>query len=166
MSIYSQIDDTAQGLSRKLGIKQKPLAKILTHWTKKSPPNYGEDVVQDIAISLLEQRPDSEWLAYSIARHVVGELWRRYHTRAHYGGVSLDETVNDETGSTLASFIAGSVDYEAQICGNITCSEIFKKLPDWMQECVSLRLNGHNVNGRRAANMKQWAKQNAHAVLA
>lgn len=166
MTIRNLIDETAQGLSRKLGIPQDDVGRILSHWVHKSPPDYWPDACQDIAVSLLESEAANGSHAYAIARNVVADLWRRWQVRQHYGGRSLDETLNDETGATLADFLVGNVDYETQVCGAITCSELFNRLPVWVQEIVSLRLSGHNVNGRRSANMKTWALANAHILIA
>ncbi len=166
MEVRTLIDETAQGLSRNLGIAQDDVGRILSHWVYKSPPDYAADACQDIAVSLLESQAANGSHAYAIARNVVADLWRRWQVRQHYGGVSLDEKLDDTTGASLADFLVGSIDYETQICGAITCSQLFNKLPTWVQEIISLRLSGHNVNGRRSANMKQWALANANILIA
>lgn len=166
MAVRTLIDETAQGISRKLGIPQDDLGRILSHWVYKAPPDYTPDACQDIAVEWLESEPVNGSQAYAIARNTVADLWRRWQVRQHYGGRSLDEKLDDGTGATLADFIAGTIDYETQICGAITCSALFNRLPTWAQEIVSLRLSGHNVNGRRSARMKTWALENAAMLIA
>ena len=158
-------DAIAGAVSRRTGTPEKDVVRTLAFWTKHAPPDYKQDAPQDIALALLEHPTADPALTWHIAKRTIGHLWERWHTRTHYGAASLDARLDDGEGKNLADTIVDVVDYEAQVCGAIECSRLWGLLPEWVKECAQARLTGHNVNGRRSANLKQWALDNAPALL-
>ena len=138
-------DGIAESVSRRTGTPERDVVRTLVWWTRHAPPDYREDAAQDIALALLESPTADARLAWAIAKRTVQDLWKRWHTRQHYGGASLDALLDDDTGRTLADTVADVVDYEAQVCGAIECSRIWGLLPDWVQEVVQKRLVGRRV---------------------
>lgn len=159
------ITENADSLSRRLGLPKDKLVASLKYWSSRCPPDYREDTVQEIALVWLESLPGSVGLAYAIARNTVGHLWEKWHTREHYGTVSLDKEINEGSGRTIADMIAGVVDYEAQICGAIDGSAKWKLLPAWVQKLVAKKLNGFPVRGGDAIMLRKWATANASILI-
>lgn len=165
MTLNTQITETSDALSRRLGIKSQELQNILGYWMRKSPPNNYEDSIQEISLAWMEQLPSTGGLAFAIARHQVSERWKRLYTRKRKDAINLDEALDDGSGRTQGEFIVDQVNYEALMCEEMDTTRTWAKLPEWVQALVQKKLDGENVNGWRAKQLKEWANANASNLL-
>ncbi len=168
------VRETGRALAIELGLNEDELTQILAYWRKRTPPDYQDDAVQDMAVAILKERPTQAHVVFGICRHIVGHLWRAWHTRQHYSGVDLIETapgrtlegMRDDDGARLAEYVVASVAYEARAISRLTAGQIWQALPRWVQTLVRQRLDGVNVNGGKARALARWARDHADTILA
>lgn len=172
---------TTQAVATRLNIKgitADDLESTLRFWVPKGPPQYGHDLLHDIAIAWIEERPINGAVAFGMARHIVGRKWRAWHTRQHF---SIEAMAHDEPGADLDDMIAvkaqrwtdylvGALQTDAVAMGNIVATQIWALLPtEWngynIRNLVERRLEGENL--RKQANiLRGWAIQNAEKLIA
>jgi hypothetical protein len=165
MSLRNDIKDHAQALSRRLGIDQAAMEKILTYWTIRYPGQERQDGLQSLTLALLETLPGTPGLAFAVCRGRNVDWWRAYSYRNHY---SLDWAPNydDSTGETIAEMIGGVVQFERQIDGLIDGQHLWDKLPGRIQEIIRARLLGKRIKGADRTYLHRFAKENGQLLLA
>lgn len=166
MSLKIHVDETADALSKRIGLKAAELSKILMYWARKAPPGTFEDAVQEMAIAWLEQRPEKGNIAFYMGRHIISERWKRVYTKQRKDAASLDEVLDDTSGLTLRDLLVDSTNYEVQVMGHESPENLMAMLPAKIAELVQKRLNGEKVVGWNARYLNQWAAQNAGRIQA
>lgn len=166
MSINVHINETADSLSHRLGIKSKDLARMLSLFMGHAPPKMGEDIIQEIAITWLEQKPERGTIAYGMARHVVGEAWKRFYTRHRKDAMSLNEVLDDDTGRTHADLLTDGVSYEALILDKLEGSALVAMMPADIRDLAQRKIDGEKVMGWNAKRLRSWGAANSHRILA
>ena len=165
MSLRSDIKDHAQALSRRLGVEQAALEKILAFWVVRYPNQEKEDGLQSMALALLEHLPGTPGLAFAVCRGRNLDWWKAYSYRNHF---SLDwaPDYDDTTGITLAETMAGVVEWEHKIDGLIDGERLWDKLPTRIKEIVRQRLLGKRLSGADRVYLHRFAKENGQLLLA
>ena len=165
MGLRNDIKENAQVLSRRLGIEQESLEKVLTYWTIRYPSTEREDGLQSLALALLENLPGTPGLAFAVCRGRNVDWWRAYSYRQHY---SLDwaPDYDDSTGETMAEMLAGVISWEAQLVGYLDGEMLFAKLPKRIQEIIRQRLLGKRLKGADRTYLHRFAKENGQLLLA
>ena len=161
----SDIKDHAQVLSRRLGVDQAALEKILAFWIVRYPNQEREDGLQSLTLALLENLPGTPGLAFAVCRGRNVDWWRAYSYRDHY---SLDRALfyEDGSGVSLAEAMAGVVEWEFKIDGLIDGQRLWDKLPGRIQEIIRQRLLGQRLKGADRTYLHRFAKENGQLLLA
>ena len=82
-STVSVIDETAKALSKRLGLANKELAKILQWHVQRIPYQEREDMIQNLALRLIDTKPSNPKLCFAICQNYVRDWWKAYHIRQH-----------------------------------------------------------------------------------
>ena len=165
MSLRTEIKDNAGALSRRLGVDQSALEKILAFWVVRYPSQEREDGLQTMALALLENLPGTPGLAFAVCRGRNLDWWKAYSYRQHF---SLDwaPDYDDSTGVTLAEAMAGVVEWEKKVDGDMDGQKLWDKLPARIQEIVRQRLLGKRLAGADRTYLHRFAKENGQLLLA
>ena len=165
MGLRNEIKENAQVLSRRLGVDQAALEKILAFWVVRYPNAEREDGLQTMALALLENLPGTPGLAFAVCRGRNLDWWKSNSYRNHY---SLDWSpdYDDSSGVTLAEAMAGVVEWEFKIDGLIDGQRLWDKLPGRIQEIIRQRLLGQRLKGADRTYLHRFAKENGQLLLA
>ena len=165
MGLRNDIRDHAGALSRRLGVDQPSLEKILAFWIVRYPSQEREDGLQSMTLALLENLPGTPGLAFAVCRGRNLDWWKAYSYRNHY---SLDwaPDYDDSSGVTLAEAMAGVVEWEFKVDGLIDGQRLWDKLPGRIQEIIRQRLLGQRLKGADRTYLHRFAKENGQLLLA
>ena len=161
------IQETAQNLSRRLGIPALDLGKVIAFWTIRYPNQEREDSIQDMALALLKYQPGTPGLAFAVCRGRNLDWWKAYKYRQHHsldadnGGLDAE----DSDGVTMAEMLAGRVEWERKIDGVMDARKLWEILPLNIRRTVSKRLRGIRMNGAERVALHRFAKANPQLLL-
>lgn len=176
--IRTDVDAIASGLSRRLGLPEDRLAKILSSLARKSPPDTFQDAIQAISTVWMDEQPDKLEFAYGIGKNVVSQLWRAYHRHSHISldaesGVDLKleseltqaqrttrietqlrEALVNTTQWTLIDSVGAGLD--AQLA--------WSNIPANIREIIQTRLDGIRLADSARKALNRWVKQNGVTI--
>lgn len=95
-STVSHINETAKALSKRLTVKHKELAKILQWHIQRLPYQEREDVLQSLALHLLDKQPSNGKLTFAICHNYIVDWWKAYHVRQHQSLEAMQEGNSQE----------------------------------------------------------------------
>lgn len=147
--------------------EQRITLRVAFIFSSKVPREEREDFFQDIALTLLEAKAETERLAYTIARADWKDWWKKWKVRQHYLNGSLDRTVLDAEGQKVAwgELLIGECEYE-RLDAEIDGAALYHKLPEWIQRLVSDRIDkGRPIKGGDRQLLNKWILAN-HSILA
>lgn len=174
----TDVDGIASGLSRRLGLPQDRLAKILQSLGRKAPPDTFQDAIQAIATVWLDEQPDKLEFCYGIGKNVIHQLWRAYHRHSHLSldaesGVDLKleseltqeqrtirieaqlrEALVDTTEWTLIDSVGEGLD--AQLA--------WANIPGNIREVIQTRLDGIRLADSARESLNRWVKQHGITI--
>lgn len=129
-------------------------------FSAKVPREEREDLFQDIALTLLTNKTDSERLAYSIARCDWKDWWKKYKIRQHF---SLDTVVNDSEGNkvTMGDLVVGESEFELKMNGKLDAQRIWNILPAKLKKVVQAKLLGQMVSPFDNCDLQEWGAKHA-----
>jgi len=126
-------------------------------FASKVPQQEREDMLQELTLALLESGLDDPRLQYIRARQVWIDWYRRYKTREHYGGMSLDYDLGD--GHTLGEYLVSGVAFENEVNGELDGRRLYASLPDGLKPVVAKRLSGKALTPAERQRLSRFARQ-------
>lgn len=163
------ITESAQALSRRLGIKTTALEAILGYWVRRIPGQDREDVAQNLALALLEAKPANPKYAFAICRNKIVDWWRAYSIRQHY---SLDLMIDGDgqgdgakaLGDTVASVSRYELTFE-QVEGKLDGASLYRKLPRDIKLIVAKRMKGKRTSNTERSRLARWLQNDGTREL-
>lgn len=168
------------GIIQKLPREAKHALRCAYVFASKAPLEEREDLYQDLFLAIWKIKPDSEKLAYSIARCDWIDFWKAYKTKQHVNLESITESENN-TPENLANMIIGHVEYENKYDGNIECETIWNRIPDDIKPIVVKKLSGKSLTsgtrkrgrpkveqpliGKHRVAYSRWLRKQAYQIL-
>ena len=131
---------------RKLSKGQREALQCAYIFSSKCPRQERDDLFQDLTLRLLEAKVDNIRLAYSIARCDWIDWWRSFKIKAHYGQLSLDDKIDDDS-LPLSEVLIGELDFECRMAAKMDAERLYNKLPSHIQGIVNKRLIGGSITG-------------------
>jgi len=158
--LTAQIQETADCLSPVLGIPKKhiliALKVALRHISSQANLDDRYDIVQALAIKLLDTRPPSGGFATVVCRNYVRDWNKAYMYRQH---LNLDDILAEPDENADASTVAnrtylqvvgGKVEFEAklveQMDGAKAARKLWQSLTPRLRQIVLKRLRGVRLN--------------------
>ncbi len=134
-------------------------------FSRKAPQQEREDLYQELAIKLLEARPCSDKLAYSIARCDWKDFWKAFKVRSNYNWESIERLGDAEDGGGYGedaidrqvyhgALLDGQIEIERKTDANI----LWNLLPKQIQAIVNKRLEGHALTGAERVAICRYMK--------
>lgn len=118
-------------------------------FSAKAPREEREDLYQSLFLAIWKVNPDSEKLAYSIARCDWLNFWKSYKIKQHLNLESITQS-DDNNPDNLADMIIGSVEYETRYDGKIEAETIWSKIPEDIKPIILKKLSGKAlISGKR-----------------
>lgn len=122
-------------------------------FSSKVPREERDDLFQELALALLQNKTKDERLAYSIARCDWRNWWAKFSIRQHY---SLDTTLNEDTSTTLGDTLVGECEFDIKINGDIDGKALYETLPSWVKSLVDISLRGEPLRGGNRMLLNKW----------
>jgi len=160
-----QLRELANILGSKFGIGEAELRKGLNWQLARIPYQEREDVLQELALRMLEARPCTAAMAFIIARNHVANWWRHYRAHRLYG--DSDITYGSEltdTGEEIIQTIVGEVEWQARIDSELEAKRIFSNLPPRIQGIISKRLAGRRLSGAERVALHRFVNT-GHVII-
>jgi len=147
---------------KKLTPELKTAMKAAYVFASKVPREEREDFFQELILALLQRSTKDEKLAYAIARFDWIDWWRKFTVKRHFFAGSLQDTVEDESGSEvmLAELIVGECEFERKLDGDLDGKALWARLPKPIQALVQKRLLGRALNSTERSQLRRFAKAN------
>ena len=161
--LKNQIRETAEALAGILEFDLSDLERIIRYWTRRIPDQEREDLLQGLAIKLLEARPDTLGLTFSLAKGYTMDWLRKWYVRQH---VSLDLVIDAESKTTLGDVIADEVQYEAITIGKIDAARLWQQIPKYERAIVVKKLQGKRLSKAEDWDLNHFAKKHLDLVYA
>lgn len=147
-------------------IKSLPIAdrialKCAWIFSRRVPAQERQDCLQHFYLLLLDKPTQDERLAYTIARCDWKNWWRDYTRYAQYVTRYLSENVgiDGEGEIELAEALAGDVDFERRLIGDMDGQALYDKLPAWVQRLVNRAIIGYPIKGGERQLLNKWIAQ-------
>ena len=155
-----------KSLSNATGIKAKPLDNILRWHIYKIPREDREDVEQDLAELLIQHKPESPSLAYTICKRAIRDYWRAKtkHSQFHIQYASANTKNGDGDYSTFEELLTDKIDYEARYCDNIDSNVLFNSLPTPIRALVTKRLRGLGLTSTQRSQLRRYCKSTQYVT--
>lgn len=136
-------------------------------FSRKVPREERDDMFQELALAILQVKPNDERLAYAIARRDWQNWWQKYMTRQHFMAGSLNDTVLDSDGDEveLAELVVGEVEFERKMDGYLDAKRIWDKLADHIKPIVNKRLLGKALTHTERNTLNYWVRKNGHRLI-
>ena len=153
-----QIRETSKALAEHLGFEEVEIRKVLKHNTYKVPHQEREDMIQDLAEGLLNAKPDSIGLAFTICKRRVAKWWEAYKLHSQYDVVYGSETISDGDGgeTEIIDALVGELGYQAEVELNLMLEE----LPKRIRPVVQKRLAGYRMSSCEQSQLFRFARAN------
>lgn len=157
----------SKALAGQLEIKESELQKTLDWQLHKVPFQEREDVAQDLAEELLKAKPQTPSLAFAICRNRVVDWWRHYKLHSQYDVRYGSEIVDDgEGGETeLIETLAGEVEFEKRISGQLDADTLFGSLPKHIQKVINKRLIGLRLSDAERQRLSRYVRANKDKLI-
>ena len=154
------ITDTSHALSGELGLDTSTVERILRPWLlKKVPSKERFDVLQHLACRILEVRPQTPGLLYSVVRFCVLDWWKAYRRRQHE---SLDvEVAADDEGDGIPlveTLPDGSRLLDEFVCSFVWATEMLSQIPAQVIEIGEKRLMGSTLTAAERQRLSRWRR--------
>jgi len=157
------IEETVEALSPVLGIAKNDLRTALRtalrHISRDATLEDRYDVVQLLAVKLLEMRPPNGQYATVAGRNTVRHWNARFRIRQHY---SLDHTTTDTPDDTYKDVLLGIVEFEAETVARMDARrdgrKLWKSLPPTMKLIVVKRMRGVRLSGAEKVTLHRYRK--------
>jgi len=157
------IEETVNALSPVLGIAKNDLRTALRtalrHVAHKATMEDRYDVVQLLAVKLLEMRPPSGRYATVACRNTVRHWNARFIIRQHF---SLDDNTSDTPDETYRDVLLGIVEFEADTVARMDAKrdgrKLWKSLPATMKQIVVKRMRGARLSGAEKVMLHRYRK--------
>ncbi len=152
---------------KRLTASQKLALRTAYVFSRKVPREEREDFYQELVIAVLEANTKDGRLAYAVARCDWMNWWRKYKTRQHFYGGSLDDTVSDSDGNgiQLSELLVGECEFENKMDGKLKAERIFNQLPDNVKPIVNRRLAGYPLNQNERQTLSRYNKREGYKLL-
>ena len=139
-------------------------------FSRKAPQQEREDLYQELAIKLLELRPQDDKLAYAVARCDWKDWWKAFKMRSNYNWESIERISDAEDGEDYgqdaidrqmyhSAILDGQVEIERKTDADI----LWNLLPKPIQAIVNKRLEGHALKTSERVMMCRYMK--AHSGM-
>lgn len=168
--LTAQLDDTIQCLSPVLGIPKNhirvALRVALRHISSQANLDDRFDVVQALAIKLLDTRPPSGGFATVVCRNYVRDWNKAFMHRQH---LSLDEFLNEPDANEDAGIrhsreylqiVGGKVEFEArlveQMDGAKGARKLWQSLAPRLRQIVVKRLRGVRLDAAERKALQRY----------
>lgn len=161
--LRQQINETAQALTGVLEFKLDDLERVLRYWTRRIPDQDREDLLQGLAIKLLDAMPNTVGLAFSLAKGYTMDWLRKWYIRQHF---SLDLVIDAESKTPLGDVIADEVQYEAITIGKIDAARLWQQIPEYERGIVAKKLQGKRLSKAEHWDLNRFAKKHLDLVYA
>ena len=150
---------------KKLRPADRTALKAAYVFGNKVPADERQDLFQELVLALLERPTRDERLAYAIARCDWVDWWRKFKTKQHFFGGSLQDIVEDGDGNEtmLSELIVGECEFERKMDGLLDGKALWAKLPDNIKAIVQLRLEGRPLRNNQRAILSKFARK--HPML-
>lgn len=137
-------------------------------FSRKVPRDEREDMLQELALAILECGKVSERLAYTIAKRDWQDWWKSYKLHSQFLSGSLNKRMMSKDGNSaeLGELLVGEVDFERRVDGLVDGEALYQKLPSWIQKLVSKRLTGRGLTGGERRMLDKFASQHGELLLA
>jgi len=158
------IEETVKALSPVLGIAKNDLRTALRtalrHVAHKATMEDRYDVVQLLAVKLLEMRPPSGRYATVACRNTVRHWNARFIIRQHYS-LDYDDT-KDTPDETYRDVLLGIVEFEADTVARMDAQhdgrKLWRSLPATMKQIVVKRMRGARLSGAEKVMLHRYRK--------
>lgn len=152
---------------KRLPVESRLALKTAYIFSRKVPKEEREDMFQELVIAVLEVQTKDEPFAYAITRCDWRNWWRKYMTRQHYYGGSLNRTVQDSDGQEveLAELIVGEAEFENRMDGELQAKRIWLQLPDTIKPIINRRIAGYALNATERQRLSRYVKKEGYKLL-
>ena len=132
-------------------------------WASKAPKEDREDLLQEFNLKLLELKPKSPKLAYSIVRCDWRDWWKKQFNRSQYDGGSLNRQVVGNDGETceLGELLVGECQFEFMT----ELLDFYQRMPEGIQKLVKKRLTGKGLGKSEKWTLDRYVNRNWQECL-
>ena len=165
---------------KSLSPEAKTALKCAYIFASKAPKEEREDLYQSLFLAIWKVKPDSEQLAYAIARCDWLDWWKSYKIKQHLNLESITDS-DDNNPDNLADMIIGSVEYETRYDGKIEAETIWSKIPSDIKPIILKKLSGKALTsgkrkvgkvkiqspiiGKHRVAYSRWLRKQAYQIL-
>ena len=164
---YTELVDTITETIKNLPVEARIALKTAYVFAKKVPREDREDMFQELALAVLTVDTKQERFAYAIARQDWRDWWKRYNTRQHYCGGSLNECITDSDGEEREQIqlIAGAVEFERKMDGKLDAERIWNTIPDNVKPVINKRLLGVALDAAERQRLSRFVRAQGSRIL-
>jgi hypothetical protein len=158
---YAQAVDRIYGELQRLPQMHRDALRAAYIFSRRAPAEEREDLYQELTLRLLELRPNSERLAYAIARCDWQNWWRSYTLHGQYDSTErlADAESGDDYGEDAidrqvyhSALLVGECEHDARI----DARTLYDGLPRHIQQIVTRQLSGHRIAGGDRIMLRKW----------
>ena len=158
-AIGKAITDTSRALAGELGLDSNTVERVLRPWVLKRVPSKERcDVLQDLAYRVLEVRPQTPGLLYSVVKFCILDWWKAYRYRQHD---SLDVVVEDDQGegtSFVETLPDDSKPVDEFVCNFVWAKEVLSQVSDQVMQIGVKRVMGSPLTAAERQRLSRWRK--------
>lgn len=158
---YTEAVDRILGELQRLPQMQRDALRAAYIFSRRAPAEEREDLYQELTLRLLELRPNSERLAYAIARCDWRDWWRSYMLHGQHE--STERLADAESGGDYgegaidrqlyhSALLVGECEHDARI----DARTLYNGLPRHIQQIVARQLSGHRISGGDRLTLRKW----------